>query len=341
MSATSQYTTYSDLFTGLQNLVREQTGVTAVENIAKRFINVALQDLHIGFGEKFPWAERRATLTTQDNYTTGTVAITRGSTALTGTSTAWNTNNDFGVANARTSGKIRIGGSEEVYTISAVGSDTSITLNEKFIDATVTEATYEYFEDEYDLASDFLRPLDQSNFDQNKEIPLLGRNEFRRRYPRNGTPNKPRVATITDKDFSGDTTPVRRIQFHPPPNDYYLIPYHYVTSQLAVSSAGARQTSLSADADEPIVPLQYRHGIVFHALYHWYRDRRDDPRAQAAKAEYVDILARMTADHEIGRSRPMLTPRVTPYVAQAKRPYRRRGGRFTTGTAFDELRDTR
>src|SRR3990167_10782650 len=115
MSATTQPTDFSDLFTDLQNRVRVNTGVTATENQAKRYINTALQDMHIGFGEKFPWAERDDVLRTQAQYTTGTVTITKGSTALTGASTLWNTANSFSVNNVRVGGKITINGSTEVY----------------------------------------------------------------------------------------------------------------------------------------------------------------------------------------------------------------------------------
>ena len=90
MSATSQPTDFSDLFTDLQNRVHVITGVTATANQAKRYINIALHDMHLGFGEKFYWAEREAQLITHAEYTTGTVAVTIGSTTITGTSTAWN-----------------------------------------------------------------------------------------------------------------------------------------------------------------------------------------------------------------------------------------------------------
>lgn len=339
MAATTQLTTFVDLYTDLQNRVREQTGVTAVENQAKRYINIALHDMHIGNWEKFYWAERTATLRTQPEYTTGTVAITLGASALVGTSTAWATNNDFSVNNARVTGKLTIGGSQEVYTISAVGSDTSITLNEPFIDATVTAASYKYFEDEYALHADFLRPVDLRSFADNDHIEIVSRTDFRRMYPRNSTTGKPKVAMLVDRSFSGGTTPVRHVRFWRPPDEAYLIPYSFVTNKLAVSTAGAEQTQLSADADEPIVPLQYRHVIVFHALYHWYRDKKDDDRRDAAKAEYTDLMLRIMGDSEVGSVRPRLQPVVGPYVSRARRPYKGRGGRrHTLGTSFDELR---
>ena len=110
MSATTQYTTYTDLFTGLLNATRDTTGVTATTDLATKYINIALQDIHLGFSEKFPWAERNAVLLTQPKYTTGTITATKGSATIAGTSTLWNTNNSFGVANMRVGGKIVIAG---------------------------------------------------------------------------------------------------------------------------------------------------------------------------------------------------------------------------------------
>lgn len=338
MSATTQPTDFSDLYTDLQNRVRAQTGVTATENQARRYINIALQDMHIGTGEKFPWAERDAILVTQDDYTTGTVSVSQGGSALTGASTLWNTNNVFGVANMRVGGKIVIDGGVEVYNISAVASDTAATISSAFTQADVSGGGYAYFEDEYALASDFLRPLDWQFFDRNTEIELIPRREFKMRYPRNKVAGKPLVATIVDKPFSGSTTPVRKVRFWKPPDDFYSIPYSYVTNNLAVSAAGSEQTQLSADTDEPIVPLQYRHVIVFHALYHWYRDKRDDDRQAAARQEYVDLMIRITGDQEVGRNRPQLRPRLGPYARSAHQPYSRRGSRYTTGSRFDEIR---
>lgn len=339
MSVTEQPNDFVSLYTMLMNAVRAETSATANISQAKRLINIALHDLHVGFGEKLPWAEREAILTTQPEYTTGTLVATKGSTAITGTGTLWNTNNDFSVANMRVGGKVVIDGGVEVYGISAVASDTGATLSSPFIKTTTTESTYTYFEDEYALSADFLKPLDITTFDQNQEIGLIGRNEFRRRYVRNKITGNPTVGTILDKAFSGNTTPVRKVRFWKPPNEAYTIPYSFVTNKLAVSATGTEQTQMSADTDEPIVPLIYRHAIVYYALSQWYRDKRDDDRSQAAKAEYTDLVLRMTGDQEIGHSRPQFRPRVSSYANSAKRPYSSRaGGRYTVGTRFDEIR---
>lgn len=337
MAANSQPQTFDELRTDLMNRVRTDTSLTATATQAGRYINIALHDMIISFGEILPWWERHATLVTQPQYTTGTLVATKGSVTLTGTSTLWNTNNDFGVTNVRSGGKFVIDGSEEVYEVDTVASDTSLTLLTKFIDTTTTASTYVYFEDEYALDAAFSRPIDQQSFFDAQEIDLIGRTEFRRRYPRNKVPGKPMVATIIDKAFSGDTTPIRKIRFWRPPDAAYVIPYNFVSSNLAVTSAGVEQVNLISDDDEPIVPLQYRHAIVFNALYHWYRDKLDDDRSAPAKAEYQGIMNRIGIDQEIGRPRPQFAPRISHYATRARSPYRRGGGsgRYTTGSSFD------
>lgn len=321
MSVTSQVTTFSDLYGDLISRVRITTGVTATDNVAKRFINIALQDMHLGFDYRFPWAERSAILITQAQYTTGTATATKGSTTLTGASTLWNTNNDFTVKNMRANGKIRLGGGLNPYTISSVSSDTAAVMASKFTETTATASTYVYYEDQYDLASDFLRPVDAQRFSEDISIDLISRTEFRRRYPSNSIPGKPSVACIIDSAPSGNTTPVRRVQFYQPPDINYSIPYTYITGNLATSSAGVAQANLSADSDEPIIPLRYRHALVFHALYHWYRDKKDDPRSEQARADYTDIMLRVAADTEVGAVRPQIRPRVSGYARSAQRPW--------------------
>jgi len=338
MGVATQVTDFSDLMDDLQGRARVTAGVTAVENVAKRLINNALQRIHIGNGEKFPWAERRATLITQPQYTTGTITATIGSTTVTGASTAWNTNNSYGVANMRAGGKIVIAGGMDVYEISAVASDTSATLKSKFVPATVTAGTYLYFEDEYALSADFLRPIDIQFFDQRREIPIIGRREFRRMHPRSNVTGKPLVATIFDQPFASDTTPVRSVVFWKPPDVAYLIPYHFVTNKLAVTAAGVESTSLVSDTDEPIVPLQYRQLIVLEALYNWYRDKQDDTRSKEVKADYDIMLNDIEGDVEIGASRPQFRPMMSPYKRAARRPYNSSVGRFTVGDRFDEIR---
>ena len=341
MSSTSQLTTYADLYTDLQNRVRVTTGVTATQTQAQRYINIALSDINLGFQYKLPWLERTAQLRTHSPYTTGTVAISVGSTALIGTDTLWNTVNSYNENNARTSGKMLLEGTTDIYPIATVGSDTSITLQSRYVGSSaLSAASYTYYEDTYDLATNFLRPIDFQLFSQASNITLLPRDEFRRRFPRPMVQGKPEYACILDMAPSGSTAPVRRVQLYPYPADTYIIPYTYITNAVGVSAAGAELTSLSSDTDEPLLPLRYRHAIVFHALYHWYRDKRDDSRSQEAKAEYTDIMLRIVDDQDFGApTKAKLRPTTGMYSERAKRPYKGGfRGRYVSGNSFDQGR---
>lgn len=339
MSTAVQPKTFSDLYTLLLTRLRENQTNTATVGQAKGAINVALQDMHIGFGEKFPWAERKARLTTQPVYNTGTVSISQGSTTLTGVGSAWATSNAFSVNNVRDTGKLIINGTLPIYEIESVDSDTLITLTSPYVGEDVSAGTYQYFEDEYDLHADFLRPMSWESFDIAQDIAIIDRQRFRRNYVRANTTGKPVVACIVDRASVGNTLPVRRAMFWKPPDAAYSIPYAFVTNKLATSTTGTAQEELIEDTDEPIVPRPYRFAIVLHALYHWYRDRKDDSRSGEARGEYTDLILRIAGDTQIGESRPVLQAAMGGYRSRARSPYRPGSrGRYTLGSRFDDMR---
>lgn len=342
MSSTSQVTTFSDIYTDLQNRVRVATGVSATETQAKRYANIALQDIHIGTDYTFPWTERRAFLRTKAPYSTGTISVFVGGQTLFGSGTLWDNGDSYGESNIIVGGKVRIAGGTDVYSITSVTPGGTIAgIGTKYVGtADISVGDYVYFQDEYALASDFLRPIDFALFSSDWNIPLLDRKEFRRLHVRGNISGKPTSASILDLSFSGSTTPVRKVVLYPYPDQAYIIPYSYVTSNLVVTSAGVEQSAMSNDTDEPIMPLRYRHVIVLHALMNWYRDKRDDARSQEAKAEFADLMSRMISDHDVGtHNRVRIQPNEGLYRAHAVRPYRQQGGtRYSTNNNFDSFR---
>src|SRR4051812_42486678 len=164
MSSTTEVRTFSDIYTEILNKMKQNTNVTAIINQAKRYANTGLHDMVFGFEYKLPWLERQGSLIVQGPYTTGTVALSIGSTSLVGTSTLWTTTNNYGVANARTTGKISFSDGN-IYPVTTVGGAGAITLGQRFVaSAALSAASYTYFEDEYDLASDFLKLVDVKRF---------------------------------------------------------------------------------------------------------------------------------------------------------------------------------
>jgi hypothetical protein len=365
MSTSTQPTTFLDIYTDIANRVRADTNITDTLNQAKRYANIGLHDMHIGSSERFPWAERDAILVTHplfqfDGSPDGGVYIQQGATAASFTKAAATAalgiteTNSVGQVNMRPGGKLVVSGDSEPYEITSVvlGAFGDLTgLDSVYTNSTTAvETGFTYFEDEYDLASDFLRPVDVQRFASGAiPIQLIGRTKFRNRYPKVITTGLPTIATIMDREVGtitattgapADTLPRRRIRFWPAPGDIYRIPYSYVTGNLATSSTGVAQTQMSADTDEPIVPLRYRMAIIYHALYSWYRDRKDDvARAKEAKAQYEELVGRVRSDVEVGQSRPQIRPALRSYRRSAKRPWGGGGSRrFDLGN-FDYLGD--
>jgi len=276
-------------------------------------------------------------LQTHAVYSDGTVDIaTSARTAVTGTTTLWNTAvTGMGFNNVRVGGKMTFVGGTDVYTVGAVGSDTGITLVDRYIGTdALSGASYTYFEDEYALASDFARPLDVRQFSSAIDLPILGRQEFYQRFPRNSTTGRPQRCTLLELGPTTSVSPQPRILIHPAPDQVYNIPYRYITSHLAVTSAGSGAADLVNDTDEPIIPLRYRHLLIYYALYQWYRDRKDDARAQEANSDYVDLYKRVAGDTSAETGKASLR-----VVRRGGMVGPRRTGRYSTGTRFDELRD--
>lgn len=333
--------TFAELYTDATQRVRENTANTTVTDILKRLINLALHDIHLQ--QNWWWAERRGTVQTKSTYATGSIATSiTARTTITGSSTLWNTAvSGYGWNNANAGDKIVFGGSGDVYVISAVGSDTAITLVDKWVGASALSGqSYTIFADEYSLASDFWRLRDARQFTTAYTLPVISRRDFYQRFPRNSVTGLPQVGTIIDLAPSGSVSRVPRVLLHPPPDTVYNIPYWYQTTNLALSSTGTAQTQLSADADEPIIPLRYRQMLVFYAIREWYRDRKDDARSQEAGAGYEDLVKRAANDSEPERDHPRMQVRSWQYRAGvAGRIGSGGSSRFTTGRRWDELRD--
>jgi hypothetical protein len=177
--------------------------------------------------------------------------------------------------------------------------------------------------------------VDFQIFSPAMNITLISRQDFRRRFSVNTTPGKPRLAYILD------AVTERRVIFYPYPDQVYTIPFNYVTSVIALTSAGVGLTSMSSDTDVPTMPLRYRHAIVYHALHHWYRDKKDDSRSEQAKAEYTDIMMRIVADHDIAtHTTAQIQPRSGNINRHAYRPYSYRGGSriYDLNNEFDSFK---
>jgi hypothetical protein len=337
MAATDAPSTLSELATDFLENIKDVTSSTAITNLVYRFLNRANQDIH---QERWWWAERRSVILTKPPYTTGTVSVTKGATAVTGASTAWTTADSFGNAQAAAGEKITLGSTTDVYVIDSVSGATALTLASRFTGETLSAASHVVFQDEYALASDFDDVVDTRTFSEDHDIDLIGAQEFYRRFARNSVGGTPEVATLIELGPSGSASLRRRVLLGPRPDRAYTIPYRYYTTNLAVSSTGVGAVNITATTDQPIIPIRFRQALVYRAMAAWYQTRKKDPEAATqAMADYTTVMLRARAATGPTEDGVRMVPRVGSYWRMARRPWRRGGStRLTTGTAWDQLR---
>ena len=151
----------------------------------------------------------------------------------------WSTDAGYGENYVEANGKIMFESSQDVYRISTVTNNTLASITSKYIaDDSLIGGTYTYFEDECDLTSTFLRPIDIQWFSPVMNIPLISRSMFRKLYPVVNVSGRPRVACIIDTTTtSTDLRVSRKVLFYPYPDQVYNIPYTFITQNIATTSA--------------------------------------------------------------------------------------------------------
>jgi hypothetical protein len=131
---------------------------------------------------------------------------------------------------------------------------------------------------EYDLSSNF-SDMDEQNIisvaiqgNTNRKLVYWPFNQLRADQP--------------DYDLTGASVPERyyikanQIGFWPLPNDVYAVSIDYYITP----------TELSADSDEPIIPVAYREALVKYALSAEHDFNTDPDLAQKAMNEYENIV---------------------------------------------------
>jgi uncharacterized protein YbdZ (MbtH family) len=169
----------------------------------------------------------QAWLQTVAPYATGTLAVTQGSTALTGTDTVWTA--------PMTGRSIHIAGRNEFYTFTRTG-DTTGTLERAYEGEDETEATYSIWKSVYALPAGLsvlhsMRALESpADLDQVSQEQL---DEMDPDRSAQGTPA--RYAHYTD---DASTPPCPQVELHPVPDAAMGIPYWYTQDPTLFAASG-------------------------------------------------------------------------------------------------------
>lgn len=252
-------------------------GATALRPIVKRALNDACGEIW----RAYEWPERKSTglyLTTLAPYTTGTVTLTNGSTAVTGSGTVWTT--------GHTGMKLALSYDGAWYVFTRTGATTG-TLDRAYQGETVSGATYVLYQDVFSLSDTIESLLVKEVVIHKQGGGRIGRVEFADfeqewQFPTGpGTPD--RFALLDISSF------VVRIRLgRDVPDAAYDIRYrglkHY--------------TDMSADGDFCVVPESRRRIAIHAALREVYKVFHDWEQAASEDAIFHNKIVEAIQKHK-------------------------------------------
>lgn len=186
-----------------------------------------------------PWIERvsECEVFTVAPYTTGTVAITQGSTSVTGSGTTW--------ASTYSGRKLALALGSPWYRFTRTGNTSGTIPTGGYAEATVTASAYTLFQDEYDLSSTFEAITDAQVLSSLRDGGLAETTEadMDARWYVHGEQSTPRMFAPCQPTTAG----VRRIRLWPIPDAIYrvrvkgLLAYRDMTQDGDLCMLGAKK----------------------------------------------------------------------------------------------------
>ena len=257
----ANFDTGKDILTNVLSRAEELgIGLGDRETEAKAYIQAAYIAV-VGEGFPWPWGKKEppGILTTIAEYTTGSVSVTNGSKNITFSSAP---------ATSRAKQKLSVDDDPVTYRIDThTAAAAAAVLDRNYLGTTNAAAAFHVFEDEYNLASDFLRPFSRRNFLRDAHsagtVRLVGEDEMGGLYPYAGRSSfYPRYAAMIAE---------KRIRIVPYPTDakYYEYPYIFHPGVLDFTGAGAGDTPIISPAEDGIV-------LSFFAVANLLEDKNDD-----------------------------------------------------------------
>ena len=167
------------------DIISDIETIAALGTTRRAAIRRAVQQRLFEYAASYDWPHYRSrgTLTTIDDYTTGTVAVTNGSKTVTGTSTVFTA--------AMGGRKFRVGSENAWYDIDTRDSNTQLTLQQDYQGTTASGSTYTIFQDEYKLEATVHKLLDIRQIEDSLVMLGLSYLDMDRWFPDPDTLNDP------------------------------------------------------------------------------------------------------------------------------------------------------
>ena len=265
-----------DNYGTIQTAVFNKIGIDDedVNDVVEQAMNDIMEE--ICESHNFSWLYGDTSFITTAPYSTGTVTATAGSTTITGSGTTFTA----GMAGR----KITL--ENAFYEISAFVSTTELTLSTDYAGAGGAGLTYKIYQNEYSLSSDAEDVLSMYQENNPQRLAQEEASLMDTHYPQRNSYGYPSVYSIVGHDSNG----YMKVEVYPIPNQARNIYYRMKK----------RVTVLSADSDEPIIPLRYRY-VLFRGAVYEAADSLDMPDiAQRYERLYEKGLAKLVkADGKI------------------------------------------
>lgn len=303
---------YEDIYTAiLEELKIPSTDGTTLARI-KRDINMIYLNHVIPFKPRaWWWLELKEDVITNVKITTGTVTVTAGSTTITFSS----------APSASVAGYyFKTSGDPTIYKISAhtAGSDTA-TLDNAWTDSTTDGSGlgYKLWNDHATLSTSIKQVVSVTHDRRSVPLEMVAASTFterRARYPE--LEGYPVLINVYDYDTDASSTNKRQIRWYPAAWDTKVI-LHVEGRQEA--------TALSADADEPLMPVEDRIVLFYGACSRAWARERNESEATKNWNLFMMKLAEMAAKGGEAPQKTEMTPDPDYLVNKRYRRYFRKG----------------
>lgn len=303
--------TYSDIISAVREALGVQSSDTTATNKIKRLINMVYLDEVVPL-KRWRWLEKSTTAVHEGYYATGTVSVTHDSTTVTlSTAPAASVGSFEGY-------RFSVSGQQEIYTIeSHTAESTTITLSGNFIGTTASGKSFKIWRDKIDLPTDAKETVEIYHSKHTAPVKPKGWQEMKKIITANpkgeGYPS-----AYSTRDFY-DPTPLTGETESDRYRQVLLYPSITLNPVTLNIDYVVEPAELSADTDEPVMPIGDRIVLYYGALSHaWGIIARDLESQQIAQQQYNAKLARMAGEIEDGFDSPKFGAR-SSYLSSFRR----------------------
>jgi hypothetical protein len=260
-------TTSADILTDALFRCGEPTdGTSDFDSQALIHLNRAYREIWMGgqvfdpnINEVWWWLKAETTIIMQPVFKTGTIAVTQNNATVTFSSAP---------SDSKAGWFFKVDDWNDVFKISThTAGNTSATLDTVYTGDTDATASFKVMKLEYDMPSDFMKMNGEMRQYQRTPFKVSGESErvMQDMYPlhkiSSGAPHKYSFV---------DTNTVRFNTYGDEDGDYIRIDVDYILLP----------SDLADDANEPLVPKQYRHVLSDFTTMYLLQDKNDDRAGQ-------------------------------------------------------------